>query len=61
MRPGGGPRLYATGFHERFGTLYTAEYPPAEGVVRYHWPGQTWAQSLDAFDPASIQIRLGAP
>lgn len=25
------------------------------------WPGQTWTQSLDTFDPDSIQIRLGAP
>ena len=41
--------------------LYTAEYRPAEGAVRYHWPDRTWAQSLDAFDPDSIQIRLGAP
>ena len=32
--------LYATRFHEGFGTLYTAEYRPAEGVVRYHWPDQ---------------------
>jgi hypothetical protein len=55
------PPLYATRFHEGFGTLYTAEYRPTEGAVRYHWPGQTWAQSLDAFDPDSIQIRLGTP
>ena len=55
------PPLYATRFHEGFGTLYTAEYRPAEGAVRYHWPGQTWTQSLDAFDPGSIQIRLGTP
>jgi predicted choloylglycine hydrolase len=53
--------LYATRFHEGFGTLYTAEYRPAEGAVRYHWPGRTWAQSLDTFDPDSIQIRLGTP
>jgi predicted choloylglycine hydrolase len=51
--------LYATRFHEGFGTLYTAEYRPAEGAVRYYWPGRTWAQSLDTFDPDSIQIRLG--
>lgn len=28
--------LYATRFHEGFGTLYTAEYRPAEGRARYH-------------------------
>jgi predicted choloylglycine hydrolase len=55
------PPLYATRFHEGFGTLYTAEYRPAEGAVRYHWPDRTWTQSLDTFDPDGIQIRLGAP
>jgi predicted choloylglycine hydrolase len=53
--------LYATRFQEGFGTLYTAEYRPAEGAVRYHWPGRTWAQSLDALDPGRIQVQLGAP
>jgi hypothetical protein len=42
-------------------SLAVREYRPAEGAVRYHWPGQTWAQSLDTFDPDSIQIRLGTP
>jgi predicted choloylglycine hydrolase len=55
------PPLYATRFHEGFGTLYTAEYRPAEGAVRYHWPGRTWAQSLDTFEPGRIQIQLGTP
>jgi hypothetical protein len=55
------PPLYATRFHKGFGTLYSAEYRPTEGAVRYHWPGQTWAQSLDTFDPDSIQTRLGTP
>jgi hypothetical protein len=53
--------LYATRFHEGFGTLYTAEYRPADGVARYHWPDRTWAQSLGAFDSAGIEIQLGAP
>ena len=53
--------LYATRFHEGFGTLYTAEYRPADGVARYHWPGRTWAQSLGAFEEGGIEIALGAP
>jgi predicted choloylglycine hydrolase len=53
--------LYATRFHEGFGTLYTAEYRPADGLVRYHWPDRTWAQSLDAFDSGGIEIGLGTP
>jgi predicted choloylglycine hydrolase len=54
------PPLYATRFHEGFGTLYTAEYRPAEGVVRYHWPDRTWEHSLAQVDPAGIQVQLGA-
>jgi predicted choloylglycine hydrolase len=53
--------LYATRFHEGFGTLYTAEYRPADGAARYYWPGRSWAQSLDAFDSGGIEIALGAP
>jgi predicted choloylglycine hydrolase len=55
------PPLYATRFHEGFGTLYTAEYRPADGAVSYHWPGRTWAQSLDLVEPGPIQIQLGTP
>jgi hypothetical protein len=29
--------------------------------VRYHWPSRTWAHSLDAPGPASIQVQLGTP
>jgi predicted choloylglycine hydrolase len=53
--------LYATRFHEGFGTLYTAEYRPAEGVARYHWPDLTWEQSLGQLDSGGIQIQLGTP
>ena len=53
------PPLYATRFGAGFGTLYTAEYRPAEGTARYHWPHHTWEHSLDHLEPGSIQIRLG--
>jgi predicted choloylglycine hydrolase len=53
--------LYATRFHEGFGTLYTAGYRPAEGGVSYHWPGRSWEQSLDNFQPGSLQIQLRTP
>jgi predicted choloylglycine hydrolase len=55
------PPLYATRFQEGFGTLYTAEYHPAEGGVTYHWPGQSWPQSLHRFQAGSFQIQLRAP
>ena len=51
--------LYATRFHEGFGTLYTAEYRPAEVVVRYHWPERTWEHALDQVQGGSIQVQLG--
>jgi predicted choloylglycine hydrolase len=53
------PPLYATRFGAGFGTLYTAEYRPAEGVARYYWPGRTWTHTLDRLGPGSIQVRLG--
>ena len=51
--------LYATRFHEGFGTLYTAEYRPAEGGVSYHWPERTWEHALDQVQGGSIQVQLG--
>ena len=54
------PPLYATRFGAGFGTLYTAEYRPAEGLARYYWPGQTWTHALDRLGPGSIQVRLGS-
>jgi predicted choloylglycine hydrolase len=54
------PPLYATRFHEGFGTLYTAEYRPAEGIARYHWPDRTWEHSLDRVDLGAIAIQLGS-
>ena len=34
------PPLYNTQFKEHFGTLYSAEYDPQLGQVRYAWPGR---------------------
>jgi predicted choloylglycine hydrolase len=52
------PPLYATRFGAGFGTLYTAEYRPADGVARYHWPGQTWTHALDQLGPGDVQVQL---
>jgi predicted choloylglycine hydrolase len=54
------PPLYATRFESGFGTLYTAEYRPADGAVSYHWPGTTWTQSLDDLRPGAVQVHLSA-
>ena len=53
--------LRATRFPEGFGTLYTAECRPIDGVVRCHWPHSTWEHSLDKVGPESIQLRPGVP
>jgi predicted choloylglycine hydrolase len=53
--------LYASHFHDGFGTLYTAEYQAAEGIARYHWPGRTWAHSLDKIGPERVQLDLASP
>ena len=55
------PPVYATRFHHGFGTLYTAEYRSADGIVRYHWPQRSWEQSLDNVKTDSIQLQLGTP
>src|SRR5580693_4547166 len=53
--------LYASHFHDGFGTLYTAEYQAAEGIARYHWPGRTWEHSLDKIGPERVQLHLASP
>ena len=55
------PPLYATRFGEGFGTLYTAEYRPAEGTAAYHWPDRVWEHSLERLGADRVEIRLGAP
>jgi hypothetical protein len=55
------PPLYATRFDQGFGTLYTAEYRPADGIARYHWPQCSWEQSLNNIKPDSIQLQPGTP
>ena len=55
------PPLYATRFHHGFGSLYTAEYRPGDGIVRYHWPQRSWEHSLNKIKPDSIQLQLGTP
>ena len=53
--------LYASRFSEGFGTLYTAEYRPEEGAVRYHWPDRTWEHSLDKIGSQNLQLHLTSP
>lgn len=41
--------LYNTKFREGFGTLFTAVYQPAVGVVEMRWPGEKVTQTFEGF------------
>jgi predicted choloylglycine hydrolase len=47
-------------YAEGFGTLFTAEYEPLRGQMTLHWDGEVWAQSLDAFEEGTRDVRYGA-
>ncbi len=54
------PPLHVDAFDAGYGTLYTAEYHPAEGHVGYHWPdGSVWSQSFTAFTPGERTVTAG--
>ena len=41
--------LFSTAYDSGFGTLYTAAYRPAEGLVDYRWPSFSWRLEFDVF------------
>ncbi|GHA09545.1 hypothetical protein GCM10010389_55930 [Streptomyces echinoruber] len=56
------PPLYQCAYdawHAWLGTVYTAQYRPAEGRVTYHWPGESWEHSFAGFSPGSRTVTLG--
>ncbi|TDC24798.1 acyl-coenzyme A--6-aminopenicillanic acid acyl-transferase [Streptomyces sp. 8K308] len=54
------PPLYRYGHEGAGGTVYTAEYRPAEGRVTYLWPGEEpWELSFDAFEEGGRTVTLG--
>lgn len=44
--------LFSTAVASGWGTLYTAVYRPAQGVVDYRWPTRSWRLGFDAFEMA---------
>lgn len=52
-------KLCLDDFDGWLGTLYTAEYRPASGSVRYHWGTDSWELSLDGFEEGSRRIAYG--
>ena len=52
------PPLYNTAYSRGFGTIYTAAYRPALGVVDYVWPGSTWRRHFDSPDGTHTAVYL---
>lgn len=52
------PPLRHTRYRKGHGTLYTAVYRPADGVVDYCWPGSRWRQSFDDFRAGGHTVTL---
>jgi predicted choloylglycine hydrolase len=52
------PPLYKRDYRRGMGTLYTAAYDVATGRADYLWPGITWTQSFDRFEPGARTVRL---
>jgi predicted choloylglycine hydrolase len=50
------PPLYALGYRNGHGTLYTAAYWPQRRQVGYLWPKAQWRLALDGFKPGSRRI-----
>lgn len=53
--------LYNTLFQEGFGTLFTAVYKPAEGIVEMRWPNVKIHQSFDGFQEQYKLINYNKP
>jgi predicted choloylglycine hydrolase len=50
--------LRHSSYREGMGTLYTAVYRPADGVVDYCWPSSRWRQSFDDFRSGAHTVTL---
>ncbi len=53
--------LYNTKFKEGFGTLFTAVYQPAKGVVEMRWPGIKVTQTFEGFQEQYKLINFNKP
>jgi predicted choloylglycine hydrolase len=52
--------LYNREYSRSFGTLYTALYLPAAGVVEYRWPDVTWRRGFDDGDDTRTVLLSGS-
>jgi len=53
--------LFSTAYDSGWGTLYTAVYHPADGLVDYRWPTHTWRLGFDSFTQAEHTEVLAEP
>jgi predicted choloylglycine hydrolase len=53
--------LFSTSYAHGFGTLYTAVYRAAEGIVDYRWPAYGWRLGFDAYVEAEHTEVLAEP
>ncbi|MDN5762158.1 MAG: C45 family autoproteolytic acyltransferase/hydrolase [Microlunatus sp.] len=52
------PPLHVSDYTGGFGTLYTADYRPAERTVTYLWPTTSWVRTFDsAEDTVDVMLR----
>jgi len=54
------PPLFNNKYSRAFGTLYTALYRPAEGIVEYRWPDQRWQLGFDDTDDTREVLLIGS-
>lgn len=53
--------LFQDDYANGFGTLFTADYDPVRRSMALHWPSESWAQSLFAFEEGSRRIAFDNP
>jgi hypothetical protein len=53
--------LYNTKFKQGFGTLFTAVYQPARGVVEMRWPSEKVTQTFEGFQEQYKLIQFDEP
>lgn len=53
--------LYQTAWMRGYGTLYSAIYRPLSGRAELQWPGQSWQQSIQAFDEGQRDLVFPSP
>ncbi|HUN46180.1 MAG TPA: C45 family autoproteolytic acyltransferase/hydrolase [Stellaceae bacterium] len=54
------PPVYRHCNEDGFATVYTAVYRPLQGSVEFIWPGKTWRQGFQRFEPGAYTHHYAA-